>query len=103
MPRPALAIFGYSQAAMFLARSPWPDVTAVISIHGPREFGVETRELPSLDLHFEGVEVAAPEGYPVARLRQRSRKRWTRKIGLTETPPTAADARAIMDFAGTLR
>jgi len=40
---PQLAIFGYSEAAMFLRSSPQPDITAIISIHGSREFGVEAR------------------------------------------------------------
>jgi hypothetical protein len=57
---PALAVLGYSGAAMFLRRVPASDIAGVISIHGHREFGVEAGVACRLDLTFDDVEVAPP-------------------------------------------
>ena len=46
MPHPQLAMFGYSEAAMFLRKIPRLNVTPIISIHGCREFGVEASYTP---------------------------------------------------------
>jgi hypothetical protein len=66
MPHPPPLILGYS---MFLRRSPPPEVVAIISIHGRREFGVEfvptsdatARHPRRLDLTFDDVEVPLPD------------------------------------------
>ena len=102
MTHPQLAVFGYSEAAMFLRGTPVPDVTGIISIHGSREFGVEAEVLPRLDLTFDDVEVAAPDDM-MAVQRAMSRKRWAEQNGLTEVAPVRADVEAIVRFAETVR
>jgi predicted protein tyrosine phosphatase len=97
-----LTIFGYSEAAMFLRCTPRPDVTAIISIHGPREFGVEADVARRLDLTFDDVEVASAVDVEAVQ-RAMSRKRWAEQNGLTEVPPTRADVAAIIDFAKAVR
>ena len=97
-----LAIFGYSEAAMFLRRSPQPNITAIISIHGNREFGVEADVKHRLDLTFDDVEVAR-ENDEITMQRVLSRKRWNEQNGLTETAPTRADAQSIIEFAERLQ
>jgi predicted protein tyrosine phosphatase len=96
---PDLAVLGYSHAAMYLARTPPPNVTAIVSIHGRREFAVASAPgVPRLDLSFDDVDVPGIDD-DVAQLRAAARRRWAAEIGLTETPPTPADAAAIIDFA----
>jgi predicted protein tyrosine phosphatase len=102
MPKPQLAIFGYSEAAMFLRGTPRPDVAAIISIHGAREFGVESDVARRLDLTFDDVEVPAAGDVEVTQ-RVMSRRRWAEQNGLTEVPPAWSDAAAIIDFANEIR
>lgn len=97
-----LAILGYSEAAMFLRSSPQPTITAIISIHGNREFGVEANVKHRLDLTFDDTEVAR-EDDEMTMQRVLSRKRWNQQNGLTETAPTRADAQCIIDFAKRLK
>jgi predicted protein tyrosine phosphatase len=100
---PTLAVFGYSQAAMFLARTPPPNVTAVVSIRGRREFGVPTVPgVRRLDLCSDDVDVPGIDD-DVGRLRADARRRWAAEVGLTEFAPTPADAAAIIDFARALQ
>lgn len=98
MTHPQLAVFGYSEAAMFLRGTPTPNVTGIISIHGGREFGVEAEVPRRLDLAFDDVEIAAPDDM-IAMQRAMSRKRWSEQNGLTEVAPVSADAAAIIEFA----
>jgi predicted protein tyrosine phosphatase len=102
MTHPQLAVYGYSEAAMFLRRTPAPNVRAIISIHGSREFGVEATAADRLDLTFDDVEVAVVDDM-LAMQRALSRKRWAEQNGLFEVPPTSADAAAIIEFADTVR
>jgi predicted protein tyrosine phosphatase len=102
MTHPQLAVFGYSEAAMFLRGTPKPHVTGIISIHGAREFGVEEEVSRRLDLSFDDVEVAARDDM-IAMQRAMSRKRWAEQNGLTEIAPVRADVEAIIRFADTLR
>jgi len=100
---PALAVFGYSQAAMFLARTPPPNVTAVLSIHGRREFAVPSAPgVRRLDLCFDDVDVPETDD-DVGRLRAAARRRWAAEVGLSERPPTPADAAAVIDFARAMQ
>ena len=85
---------------MFLRRA--PALAGVISIHGRREFGVEAGVPHRLDLSFDDVEVPDP-GDVLALHRAASRRRWAERNGLAETPPTAADAAAVVAFARGLR
>src|SRR5687767_3393467 len=102
MTHPQLAVFGYSEAAMFLRGTPTPNVGAIISIHGGREFGVEADVTRRLDLAFDDVEPAAPDDL-VAMQRAMARKRWCAQNGLTEVAPVPADAAAVMEFAASVR
>jgi predicted protein tyrosine phosphatase len=102
MTHPPLAIFGYSEAAMYLRGTPRPQVTALISIYGAREFGVEAEVRHRLDLQFDDVEAPNPRD-ALSLQRVMSRKRWAEQNGLVETAPTAADAAAIIEFARTIR
>src|SRR4051812_39357133 len=102
MAHPRLAVYGYSEAAMFLRGTPKPNVTGVIAIHGGREFGVEAEVPHRLDLTFDDVEAAAPDDM-MAMQRTMSRKRWAEQNGLSEVAPVRADAAAIVRFAETVR
>jgi predicted protein tyrosine phosphatase len=96
---PGLAVLGYSPAAMYLARTPPPNVTAIVTIHGRREFAVPSAAgVPRLDLSFDDVDVPPPDD-DVAQIRSAARRRWAAEIGLSETAPTPADAAGIIDFA----
>ena len=99
---PALAVLGYSGAAMFLRRVPASDIAGVISIHGHREFGVEADVACRLDLTFDDVEVAPP-GDVQAIERVMARKRWAEQNGLFEVAPTPEDVAAIIRFAEIVR
>jgi predicted protein tyrosine phosphatase len=101
MTHPQLAVFGYSEVAMFLRGKPRPNVAGIISIHGGREYGVEADVPRRLDLRFDDVEVAFPDDV-MAMQRAMSRKRWAEQNGLTEVAPVA-DAAAVVEFAGAVR
>jgi predicted protein tyrosine phosphatase len=98
---PALVILGYSEAAMFLRRETTPSLTGLISIHGRREFGVVADAGRRLDLAFDDVEVPEP-GDTFGLQRMMSRRRWAEQNGLSEVPPTASDAAAVIEFAEAL-
>jgi predicted protein tyrosine phosphatase len=98
MPHPRVVILGYSEAAMYLGRAPRPPLAGIISIHGRREHGVEAHAPHRLDLAFDDVEVPA-QGDVLAMVRASARRRWASENGVVETPPTEADAAAIIDFA----
>jgi predicted protein tyrosine phosphatase len=100
---PPLAIFGYSEAAMFLRRTPAPSVAAIISIHGAREFGVEAAVTHRLDLRFDDVEIAPAPDDVMALQRAASRKRWAEQNGLIEVAPLPSDAASIIEFARKVR
>lgn len=98
MPHPSLAVLGYSQAAMFLRSARGSEVVGIISIHGAREFAVESDVGRRLDLRFDDVEVPE-ENDIVSKLKAKSRRRWAAENGLVEIAPTESDAAAIIDFA----
>ena len=102
MAYPELIVLGYSEAAMLLRGHPKPHMSAMISIHGQREFGVEADAPRRLDLAFDDVEVPNATD-PIAAWRMASRRRWTAENGLIEVPPTDVDAAAIIEFAESLQ
>jgi len=88
---------------MYLACTPPPNVTAIVSIHGRREFAVASAPgVPRLDLTFDDVDVPAPDD-DVGQLRAAARRRWAAEIGLSETGPTPADAAAIIEFGRAIQ
>lgn len=99
---PDLIVLGYSEAAMFLQRRPPPNVMAILSIHGQREYGVDYDPPLRLDLSFDDVDVSSDTD-PVAVWRTQSRRRWSEQNGRIEKPPTPADAAAIIQFAARTR
>lgn len=102
MTRPHLVILGCSEAAMFIRGMPPPRITAVISIHGQHEFGVDVDAPRRLDLTFDDVDV--PEPFDVESIqRVTSRRRWAEVNGLREAAPTVADAASIIGFAEATR
>lgn len=102
MRHPAVAIGGYSEAAMLLRATPAPNIGAIISIHGVHEFGVEADIARRLDLSFDDVDVPIP-GDVVSLQRAHARKRWAAQNGLIEVPPGADDAAAVIKFAESIR
>lgn len=102
MNHPPLLIFGYSEAAMFLRRTPRPKVGAILSIHGGREFGVEADVPRRLDLGFDDADAFDPID-TMTMQRAASRRRFLQENGLVEVAPTAADVAAIIQFAQDVR
>ena len=103
MNYPPLAIFGYSEGAMFLRGPAGANVAAILSIHGSREFGIESNvPCDRLDLTFDDVDV--PQADDLMSLqRTTARRRWAEENGLVEVAPTIADAAAIVRFAESVR
>ncbi len=99
MTHPPLLILGYSEAGMLLRKPGAVDVRAIISIHGQREYAVETGGVPHrLVLRFDDTEAPSTTD-PIHAARVRLRQREAAKVGLTLTPPTIDHARSIIDFA----
>src|ERR1043165_3204732 len=99
MPQWDLVILGYSEAGMYMRGPSSAQVSAILSIHGKREFGVEGAEVRRrLGLTFDDVEVPVT-GDVVSMQRAMARRHWSQQNGLHEMPPTAADAEAIVKFA----
>ena len=98
---PPLLVLGYSEAAMVLRQPGGRAVKAVISIHGHHEFPVEVdaAAVPHrLVLRFDDVE--APDLTDTQNAhRTWVRQKWAGDVGRPLTPPTPADAGAIIDFA----
>jgi predicted protein tyrosine phosphatase len=99
---PPLVVLGYSEAGMFLRAQNAPKVSAVISIHGKREFGVELECEHRLDLEFDDVEVVS-SGDLEAMERAMMRRTWNERNGLVEVAPTKDDAEKIVEFAKRIR
>lgn len=96
-----LVVHGYSAAAMWLQNSK-PDIVAMISIAGAREPRVAYEVPHRLDLSFDDVEVPDPSDV-ISIQRAVSRRRFAEANGLSESPPTIEDARAIIAFAARVR
>ncbi|MBC8107899.1 MAG: hypothetical protein H7Z14_15025 [Anaerolineae bacterium] len=101
MEQPDLLILGYSEAAMFLKSVATNSISAIISIHGPREFGVECDVKRRLDLSFDDADV--PNANDSLAIQSAiARQRWNQRNGLSEVVPELTDAQRIIDFARTL-
>lgn len=100
---PDLLILGYSEAAMFLRGARAAEVSALIAIHGQREFAAEcSASIPKLVLRFD--DTATPDTTnPIEVARFRVRQREAAEIGLRLTPPTIEYARAIVSFASSIQ
>src|SRR5438094_7988 len=102
MAHPSIAIFGYSEAGMFLRRVPALDIAGIISIHGNREFPVESDVTRRLDLQFDDVEAPIP-GDELSALLAIGRQRMARQNGIIEVPPTKKDAASVIEFAQSVQ
>lgn len=88
---------------MYLRQVEGEQVQAIISIHGQREYPVETQLAShSLVLQFDDSEVSN-EGDLEQRARFSIRRREAAAIGLSLNPPTEEHARAIIEFARQIR
>ncbi len=87
---------------MLLLRPDAARVKAIISIHGHHEFGVESEISHRLDLNFDDVETP-DQSDPIAAYHTIPRNRWDAENGLTRRAPRVEDARAIIDFAGSIK
>jgi predicted protein tyrosine phosphatase len=95
---PPIAIFGYSEAAMFLRRKPRQPIAGLISIHGPRESAVEFTACDRLDLIFDDIEPSTATDL-IALQKEVSRRRWNEQNNLTEIAPAPFHVSAIIEFA----
>lgn len=99
---PGMLIVGYSEASMALRGRAAP-VGALISICGTGEFGMGTPPaVPVLRLSFDDVDAEDPDDQ-VGRLRAWARRRAEAETGRMLRPPAAEDARAIVEFARSIR
>jgi predicted protein tyrosine phosphatase len=100
---PSVLILGYSEAAMFLRQPEAHQVRAIISIHGNREFPVETSQAShALVLQFDDSE-SPNEDDLEQRARFSIRRREAAAIGLSLNPPREEHARSIIEFARQIR
>lgn len=103
MPPGLVYILGYSEASMLLKQPEAGAITSVITIRGQREFAVEAPHIKHrLALEFDDTE-APSETDPLHASRIRLRQRQAESIGLRPTPPTREHARAIINFAESIR
>jgi predicted protein tyrosine phosphatase len=100
---PPILVLGFSEAAMFLRGAERPDVEGLIAIHSQREHAIETDGVPHrLVLQFDDCEAPSrTDLLQAARVRLRRRQR--EEFGLQEIFPTVDHARAIIDFAKSVR
>lgn len=97
--RPSILILGYSEADAVLRSTSRPDVRAILSIHGHREFPVD-RHGVARHLVLEFDDCNAPDASdPFAQARHRIRQREADEIGLRMQPPTIVHTQQIVDFA----
>jgi predicted protein tyrosine phosphatase len=102
MPHPSIVILGYSQAAMLLRQPKAASIIALLAIRGANEHCVQWTGPRRLELVFDDEEVPDPSD-PVQVLRVHARRQFAIANGLVLTPPTIDHARAIIEFAETLR
>lgn len=80
MAGPPTVILGYAEAAMYLRTDPGPNISAMISIHGQREFGIESNILGRLDRTFDDIEPPDPAN-PTAASQAKRLRRWNAENG----------------------
>jgi predicted protein tyrosine phosphatase len=103
MRLPVIHILGYSEAAMLLKQPEGADMTKLITIRGQREFAVDAPHITHrLSLEFDDTEAPQP-GDLLHASRIRLRQRASESIGLRVTPPTPEHAKAIIEFAKSIR
>jgi predicted protein tyrosine phosphatase len=103
MNHPPVLALGYSEASMLLRGQRAPFVKAIISIQGLHEVPIDAPSVPDrLTLHFDDVDPPHTNDR-VAFYRAWVQKRWAKEVGRPLRPPTAQDARAIVEFAWKIR
>ncbi|XAL99741.1 hypothetical protein OT109_19445 [Phycisphaeraceae bacterium D3-23] len=94
---PDIVILGYSEAAMLLKQKTEINLVGLVSISGQRDPQLVAAILPRLDLSFDDTPVI-DDTDAVGQYRLREQRRKAAEIGLNLQPPTAQDARAIIEF-----
>ncbi len=100
---PSILTCGYSEAAMFLRKPQGANVHAIISIHGPNEYGIETQVNNRLDLNFDDVEADPDPADIIAVYHAIVRKRENAENGRALRSPVAEDANRIIKFAESIK
>jgi len=96
---PSILALGYSEAAMVLRSGQPNNITAVIAIRGHGEYVVDCPgTVQKLVLEFDDVEVLASAD-PSRAYESWAREKWAKEIGRPQSPPSVADAAAIIEFA----
>jgi predicted protein tyrosine phosphatase len=100
---PKLLVLGYSESARFLRSAEAEQISAVIAIHGQREYPVDVSGIEhSIVLRFDDADVP-DENDPLGAARMHQRRREAAAIGLTIDPPNESHAIAIIEFARRIR
>jgi predicted protein tyrosine phosphatase len=103
MRHPPIVVLGYSEAGMLLRAEEGREVGAIISICGKRDYAVEAAGVEhTLVLHFDDVEVDDGTD-PFSRYMAWARRRQAAQVGLEPVPPVRDDARAIIEFAESIK
>lgn len=96
---PPILALGYSEAAMMLRTRAAQEVEALISIHGQHEHAVDAPGIAHrLVLRFDDVETVNLSD-PARAYTAWARQKWAKEMGRPLTPPSAKDAKAIIEFA----
>lgn len=101
MTHPSILVLGYAEAMMLLKPPTDIQLTAVIAIHGFREFAVETEATHRLDLNFDDIPIEMTDD-ALAAYRSRLLQRQAAQVGLQLTPPQESHAQQIIDFARSI-
>ena len=95
---PQVIVLGRSEAAALLKGRGAADIGVIISIHGRREYPIETSSIPrSLVLEFDDTEAPTGED-PIADYHVETRQGRAEASGIL-VPPTIEHAQAIINFA----
>ncbi len=99
----SILTFGFSEAAMFLRKPEGANIQAIISIHGPNEYGVEAQVPHRLDLNFDDIDADPDPADIIAVYHAIVRKRENAENGRELRPPTVEDAAKITEFAESIK
>lgn len=103
MRLPDVYILGYSEASMLMKQRESAHIVAIITIRGQREFAVDAPHVSHrLALEFDDIEAPSLTD-PLHASRIRLRQREAESFGLRQLPPTVDHAKAIVEFAETIR
>lgn len=103
MSHPPIVALGFAEASALVNNPGGAAISALLCIHGPREFAVESPAVPLRKvLRFDDTEAPDPED-PLSAAMFRFRQRRAAADGLTLVPPTPGHADEIIAFAEAVR